>query len=80
MRKDPVNIHHIFIDEYSFSEWGIRDEKKSLLLVSKKVGFEALEVLYVTTSSRFIFTEKEDTTLQDTLQKPIYEEYEKCRS
>jgi hypothetical protein len=46
VRKDPANIHRIFIDEYSFSEWRIRDEKKSLLLVSKKVGFEALEVLY----------------------------------
>ena len=46
VRKDPVNVHHLFIDEYSFSEWGIRDEKKSLLLVSTKIGFEASEVLY----------------------------------
>ena len=46
VRKDPVNIHHIYIDEYSFSEWHVRDRKKSLLLVSKKVGFEALELLY----------------------------------
>jgi hypothetical protein len=28
MRKDPINIHCISIDEYRFSEWGIRDEKK----------------------------------------------------
>ena len=46
VRKDPINVHHIFIDEYSFSECGIRDEKKSLLLVSTKIGFEALGVLY----------------------------------
>jgi hypothetical protein len=37
-----LNIHSIFIDEYSCSEWGIRDAKKSLL-VSKQVGFEAFK-------------------------------------
>jgi hypothetical protein len=46
VRKSPVNIHHIFVHEYSFSERGIGDKKKRLLLVSKKVGSEALEVLY----------------------------------
>ena len=45
VRKAPVSSY-IFIDEYRFSDWGIRDRKKSLLLVSKMVGFEALGVLY----------------------------------
>lgn len=45
VRRDPV-ILPIFIYEDTLSESGIRDAKNSLLLVSKKVGFEALEVLY----------------------------------
>ena len=46
VREDPVAVDFIFVDPYRFSGWGIRDRKKSLLLVSKQVGFEALEVLY----------------------------------
>lgn len=46
VRSNPVLVRYVFIVSYRTSDWGIRDEKKSLLLVSKKVGFEALEVLY----------------------------------
>ena len=46
VRKKTVNVDFIWIDPYRFSNWGICDESKSLLLVSKMVGSEALEVLY----------------------------------
>lgn len=46
VRKDPINVNHVVIDKLYFDVWGICDREKSLLLVSKKVGAEALEVLY----------------------------------
>ena len=46
VRSNPVHVHYIYIDPYRFCDMGIHDEKKSLLLVSKEVGTEALEILY----------------------------------
>ena len=46
VKKDPVDIHHIFADLFFSSDSLPRDNKKSLLLVSKQVGSEALEILY----------------------------------
>ena len=34
------------INSYRFADWDIGDKKKSLLLVSKTIGLEALDVLY----------------------------------
>ena len=44
--KNPVQVDFIFIDPYRFEHPGICDKTKSLLLVSKLVGHEALDVLY----------------------------------
>ena len=46
VRKDPFKIPDRFMGLERLSQCRIRDPKNSLLLVSKKVGAEALEVLY----------------------------------
>ena len=46
LRRDPVYIHDRVFYKHPFSDKGVRDHKKSLLLVSRQVGSEALVVLY----------------------------------
>ncbi len=46
VRSDPVVVYHTPIIPYRRSHWGSLDEKTGLLLVSKKIGLEAIEVLY----------------------------------
>ena len=40
--KIPLTIYHMYIDPYGFEGLDFCDNQKSLLLVSKKVGSEAL--------------------------------------
>ena len=44
--RTPVVVQYISVDPWQFSDAGICDKKKSLLLVSRQVGLEALDVLY----------------------------------
>ena len=44
--KNPIITQYVSVDPWKFSSSRIRDRKKSLLLVSKRVGLEALDVLY----------------------------------
>ena len=80
VRKDLVNFHHIYIDEYSFSERRVRDRKKSRLFVLKKVGLEALEVLYGDKVFQLYRHGRGGSDLSDCSQKPTYVEYGRCRS
>jgi len=55
IRKGFIDAYFVLIDEYSFSEWGIRDNKKSLLLVSKQISEEASEILYGENTFSYLF-------------------------
>lgn len=46
VRDNPVKFRNTCINEYCFSNRDNRDGKISLLLVSRQIGLEALEVLY----------------------------------
>jgi len=46
VRDNPVKFGNTCINEYCFSNRDNRDGKISLLLVSRQIGLEALEVLY----------------------------------
>ena len=46
VRKDPIKLQYLLIDDHRFTSQGIHDEKKSLLLVSKLIGSEASSILY----------------------------------
>ena len=45
-RRKAFNAFSIRIDPYRFSKWGIEDRVKSLVLVSKQISNEAVEILY----------------------------------
>jgi hypothetical protein len=46
VRRFPIVVNYLRCDEYHLSGCGVDEKVKSILLVSKKIGEEALNVLY----------------------------------
>ena len=60
LHKKPLEFYHTGSYEYCSSNWSVRGRNKSLLLVSKQIGSEALEVLYGENVFRIDFGGGED--------------------